>query len=75
VLAGLLREINAGEVLLVVVRLDRLARSASLCSPSSSSWKRRGNISALFTIRSILRPHRACFRCKFSVLLLNYHER
>lgn len=73
VLAQLLHDIGPGETL-VVVRLDRLARSG-IFSASSSSWRRRERTSALCAIPSTPPRRRACSRCRCSAPLLNWNGR
>src|SRR4051794_19333337 len=63
VLARLLREIAAGETL-VVVRLDRLARSVSHLLAVIEQLAAKGRISAACAIRSTPPRRKACSRCR-----------
>jgi hypothetical protein len=63
VLARLLRDIRAGETL-VVVRLDRLARSVGHLLAVIEHWRLPARISAAYAIRSTPPPHKVCSRCR-----------
>ena len=65
VLARLLREINRGDVL-VVVRLDRLARSVSHLLTVIEQLEERVRISGRCMTPLIPRRRKACFPCRFS---------
>ena len=65
-LARLMREIQAGDVL-VVVRLDRLARSVSHLLETIERLEARGAHSGRCAIRSTPRRRKACFRCRCRV--------
>jgi hypothetical protein len=67
-LSKLMREIGAGDVL-VVVRLDRLARSVSHLLEVIEDLTARARIFARCAIRSTRRRRRACSRCRCSAPL------
>ena len=74
VLARLLREIQPGETL-VVVRLDRLARSVSTFSRWSSSSRQGAPTSPACAIRSIPARRKACSLCRCWAPSLNSNAR
>ena len=74
VLARLLREIAAGETL-VVVRLDRLARSVSHLLAVIEQLEAAGRISAACATRSTPPPRKACSRCRCSAPSLSLNGR